>query len=149
MQDVYFALLRDFARAEELDPEGLCATEEIEVAGLPLTLTFDGDENFGDVVYVCGLGPVPAQRARQVHQWLLEANHLWAGTAGATLSLQPGTGAVVISGRIDLEGLTAPALGVVLEDFVDVALYWRRVIHEAPLMESEDSPDPVATGAYA
>jgi hypothetical protein len=149
MQDTYTELLRDFAVAEGLDPDALCATEELEVAGLPLALAFDGDENFGDVVYVCGLGPVPAERARQVHQWLLEANHLWAGTAGATLSLQPGTGAVVISGRIDLDGLTAHALGVVLEDFVDVALYWRRVIHEALLVESEDAPEQLATGAFA
>ncbi|MFY8104713.1 MAG: CesT family type III secretion system chaperone [Ramlibacter sp.] len=149
MQDIYTGLLRDFADAEGLDPEALCATEEIEIAGLSLALAFDGDETFGDLVYACGLGAVQAERAGAVHRWLLEANHLWAGTAGATLSLQPETGTVLIAGRLDLDGLTAPALGAVLEDFVDVALYWRRVIHEAPLVASENPSGELQVDAFA
>ena len=62
MQDIYTGLLRDFADAEGLDPEALCATEEIEIAGLSLALAFDGDETFGDLVYACGLGAVQAER---------------------------------------------------------------------------------------
>ncbi len=149
MRDVYQALLRDFAEAEGLDPDALCQTEEIEIAGLPLALAFEGGDNFGDVIYVCGLGPVPAERADTIHRRLLEANHLWSGTGGATLGLQPGTGAVVLCGRSDLESLTAEDLATVLEGFVDIALQWRHIIHEAPLSTPESTPEGISASAFA
>ncbi len=130
MLDTYRQLLHDFALLVGLEPATLVRSEEVLAGGLSIGLAFEGDERVGDLLYFADLGLPPDALRAQVHQMLLEANHFWAGTAGATLGLQPETGRVVCCGRTDLRDLDANGLATLLDLFVATATFWRHAVHD-------------------
>jgi len=126
MYDRYQDLLAAFARAHQLDPDRLAHTQELELDGLSVGLAFEGEGGEADLVCFCDLGhPVP-ERAGEVFKDLLQANHFWLGTGGATLGMQPATGHVMLALRTPLAALHVEALAAMLKLFAEVASFWAR-----------------------
>lgn len=141
MIETYNNLLRDFANHVGLDPQAFAKTQEVVVDGLAVGLSYDGNEQVGDIVYFTDLGAPADHRRASVYQTLLEANNLWVGTGGATLGLQP-SGRVVLCGRMDVAGVSGESLAMVLDLFIDTAQYWQRFVQDEPT--GDELPPPAA-----
>lgn len=147
MLSAYQTLLRDFARHVGLDPDELARTQEVVMGGVAIGLACEGDEESGDLLYFADLGaPVP-RRAAAVYKTLLEANHFWVGTSGATLGLQPGTGRVVCCGSLALPGLTAEGLAQLLDGLIDTLLFWQQYLDDSLPQGSPLPSDPMLLAA--
>ena len=131
MLPAYPALLRDFATHVGLDPGILVETQEVVMAGIAIGLAFEGDAHGGDLLYFADLGAPSPQRALPVYQALLEANHFWTGTSGATLGLQPGTGHVICCGSMAVVGASGADLAVRLDAFIGTLLFWQQYVADA------------------
>lgn len=146
MKEAYKALLHDFACHVALDPDLLLQTEEVVLNGLTIGLAFEGNDVVGDLLYFTDLGTPASHRIGEVHQTLLEANHFWVGTGGATLGVQPETGRVVCCGRIDLEGLTGESLAMLLDTFIDTAVFWHQFVTDSlPAPELPERQTPISS----
>lgn len=124
-QKTYTDLIEAFAAEIGLDAQPLLKTQEVVIDGLAIGLAYEGNDDFADFVYFVDLGAAPEHRQHEVHERLLQANCLWAGTGGATLGLQPDTGHVILASRLELEGMTAESLAALLDVFVDTAAFWK------------------------
>ena len=128
MIQTYNELISAFALHVGLDADALAATQEVVIEGLSVGLLYDGDESIGDIVYFTNLGAPPAQRVASVYKTMLEANNLWVGTGGCTLGIQADSGCVVLCGRLDVVGVTAEGMALLLDAFADTALFWQKVV---------------------
>lgn len=90
------------------------------------------------VVYFTLLGAIDPAPHPRVLRTLLEANHLWAGTAGCTLGMQPGSGQVMLCGQLPLAFLTGADLCAVLASFAETAAFWRRFVTGTAAVEVDD-----------
>ena len=135
MLDTYQALLRAFADQAGLDADSLVATGEVALGGVEggvtVRMSCRGSQVRGELVLLCDLGMPPRARRLALYESLLEANHLWLGTGGATLGVEPGTGHVVACERLDLQGLGASGLASALAEFVEACGAWRDFIDQA------------------
>ena len=139
MIDRYDQLLRAFAAHLGIDEDTFADTQEVVIDGLAVGLDLEGTEDFADVVYFCTLGAPARARVAEVYKTALQANYLWAGTGGATISLQPETDRFLIAGRVDLDGLEAAGLAALLDAFVDTAGFWKKYIAgETPAAVADD-----------
>lgn len=138
----YEELIRGLALLFGLEPEELLKVEEIAVHGLSIGLQFEGDADAGDVVFYAPLGEPAPEHASALYPQLLQANHLWAGTGGATLSVHPASGEVILMGRLPLERLQAEHFVQVLDVFTDAAVYWRDRIRTDLTTRANAAPDP-------
>ena len=57
---------------------------------------------------------------------LLEANFLWQATFGATLALEPASGALVLHRRLEVQSLSVLRLRAALADILRAAQTWAR-----------------------
>ena len=128
MTETYEELIKSLARHVGVDADALAKTQEIVVDSLAIGMVFEGDDDFGDVVYFSDLGAPAGPRVPEVYKVLLQANNLWAGTGGATLGLQQDTGNIILAGRMDLDGLSAEGLAQLLDAFADTALFWKKFV---------------------
>lgn len=126
----YQDLLENYARLVGIEPVAdLLETQEVEVAGITVGFTVEGDEDDGSIVLFTSLGlPTPQMPRERLMQLMLEANAFWAGTGGCTLGLQTHTGAVLVCVRAPLALCDAPAFAAVVEAFAEVALLWREIV---------------------
>ena len=92
-----------------LDTDGACA---IDVDGLAVTIN-DLTE-ISSIALTGDLGEPPPENLEALYKALLEANHLFNGTAGATLSLDASTGELRgwSKQRLGMMEATAPHLGL-------------------------------------
>lgn len=141
MIETYEALLKSFAEHVGLDVENLLATQELVIEGLAVGLLYEGDESIGDLIYFADLGSPSERRAPEVYKTLLQANNLWVGTGGATLGVQQDSGHVILAGRIDVQGLTAQSLSVLLDAFTDTALFWQKFVADTLPSDAPGSQD--------
>jgi hypothetical protein len=130
MLPAYTALLRDFATHVGLDPGILAQTQEVVMAGIAIGLAHEGDEHGGDLLYFADLGAPSPPRALPVYRALLEANHFWVGTSGATLALQPDTGRVICCGSMGVTGAVGTDLAVRLDAFISTLLFWQQYVSD-------------------
>lgn len=128
MYDRYQDLLTAFARAHQLDADMLAQTQELAFNGRSVGLAFEGEDHEAELVCFCDLGAPAPERAAEVFKDLLEANHFWLGTGGATLGLQASTGNVVLALRTPLALLHVDGLGALLKLFTEVASFWARQV---------------------
>ena len=128
MIQTYNELIIAFALHVGMDADALAATQEIVIEGLSVGLLYDGDESIGDIVYFTQLGTPAPHRIASVYKTMLEANNLWIGTGGSTLGIQADSGCVVLCGRLDVVGVTAESLALLLDAFTDTALFWQKVV---------------------
>jgi hypothetical protein len=128
----YEDILNALAEQVGLDAQELLTTQELVVDGQPIGLQLEGDERNGDLIFFASLATPAPDQLQRVIRTLLEANHLWIGTGGCTLGLQPGTGAVTLCGRIRLDELGGKTLAALLDGFAETAGFWRNLIESPP-----------------
>lgn len=121
------SLLTEFAASKSIPADVLLKTQEISVNDVPVSLVFEGIGEFGDLVFYTPLGQVPEERAAQAHRSMLEANHLWAATGGATLGLLA-DGTATLCYRAPISLLNAEALADTLALFVGQAESWMLIL---------------------
>jgi len=106
------------------DENGLVA---LEIDTMPVTL-MNLDEAGSLAFYgVVGLPP-PEDDLSDLYHALLEANHSYAGTAGATLSINAETGDVELCKALPLVALDPDSLFAELERFVNTLEVWRKIV---------------------
>lgn len=87
-------------------------------------LNLEYDERNDQLMLYASLG-MPTGDRSAIYAELLHGNFFWHATAGATLSLERETGAIVLLDRLALERLDLPAFQSALERFVDTVEVWR------------------------
>lgn len=130
----YQALLRDFAAAVGVpDVAALLESQELRVDDLVVSFTLEAvDEHSHALTVFAGFEPPADIEAAALDQLLLEANHLWRGTAGATFSRNPDTGAVFLAASTPADTLTGEHLARLCGVFVDVLGTWRDLLRAGP-----------------
>lgn len=113
--------------ALSLDSVGRCSL----LIGDTLTLEFLFDAGRDTLVIYADLGGIEADRAKQLYPLFLEANLLWGGTSGATLSVSddvpPRT---ILAQPFAWRDGTAERLHDLVEEFLKTANLWRDVIQD-------------------
>lgn len=74
------------------------------------------------------IGDPPPEGLEQLLSAMLEANHLFAGTAGATISRDHETGRFHLCRHEPLATLDADSLAALVESFVNTLEIWRKAI---------------------
>ena len=74
------------------------------------------------------IGDPPPEGLEQLLSAMLEANHLFAGTAGATISRDHETGRFHLCRHEPLATLDADSLAALVESFVNTLGIWRKAI---------------------
>ena len=98
------------------------------------------------------IGDPPPEGLEQLLSAMLEANHLFAGTAGATISRDHETGRFHLCRNEPLAILDADSLAALVESFVNTLEIWRKVIASyRPVAKSaaectDEAPQFGATG---
>ena len=137
----YIDLIEAFAAEVGLDAQALANTQEVVIDGLPIGLSYEGNEEFGDILYFVEVGAPQDARKAQVYETLLAANYLWAGTGGATLGVHQDTKQVILAGRCEVEGITAEGLALLLDALAETAQFWKGyVAGEQPAPEMNLPP---------
>jgi len=131
MLSPYQDLLTALANHAGLEAPALLASEEIVVNDLPIGLQLSGEGEQAAMVLCSLLGPVPADRWPEVSRHLLLANHLWAGTGGATLGVMDDDNTVSLSLRRSLHELDVNQLSQLLVSFAEIGLTWQEFISQA------------------
>ena len=109
----------------EMSPEGSFG---LEVDGMPMAVR--PVEDGRAVSFFAVIGQPPPERLESLYAILLKANHLFAGTAGATLSLDPATNDVALYRVLELGLLDADTFYSELERFVNSLDSWRTIVTE-------------------
>ncbi|WP_179280573.1 type III secretion system chaperone [Bordetella genomosp. 1] len=127
------------------EPQRLADVEELRLDDLVIAFQYrplDVNEPIeGDVAFYAALGAPDDARRGEVQRLLLEANHLWTGTGGATLGVQRDTGTVVLGARLPVEGTEPAHLAEMLAVFLDTANFWRAVVAgETVLSQTAQAP---------
>lgn len=119
----------------ELDPDA-DGVSAFEADGLLISLHDLPELNA--IAIIGDLGTPPPERLEGLYAALLEANHLFRDTGGATISRAPETGHLALCRAIQLIGLSPDGFYDSVERFVSAAQVWANVIHdyrEAPPSE--------------
>lgn len=128
MSQAYETLLRQLADEIGLDPDELVRTEEIVIDDLPIGLQLEGEGHEAEV-WLCSLLSTPsADRWVEVARTVLQANHLWTATGGATLGMLPNDSTVSLNVRRLLRDLDCEKLAVLLAKTADIGLAWQDFI---------------------
>ena len=108
-----------------IDAENRClvAFDGMEVA-------LQGVDTAGQVHFFASLGEPPPERLEALYRGMLEANHLFRGTAGATLSLDPETGVAYLCRALACAALDGETFLAELENFVNTVEAWRRLVSD-------------------
>lgn len=110
--------------ALDFDPHG-CARV---LFGGEVVVNFECESITGQLHLYSDLGPLPAVGREVLYRSLLEANLFGVQTRGATLSVDSHQGQVVLSRTVSVPSLRVSLMSQVLEDFVDCATYWQRLL---------------------
>lgn len=81
------------------------------------------------VLLSADLGEPPPEGAETLYRTMLEANHLFSGTAGATLALDEASGRFRLQ-KAELPDELANDVDGTLVAFIETALAWRRAIED-------------------
>ncbi|WP_159912520.1 CesT family type III secretion system chaperone [Pantoea sp. 18069] len=122
----YEELLSALAEEVGLEASSLISSQEIVIDDLPITLKLEGEGEQAEVRLCCRLGAPSQARWALTIRTMLQANHLWTGTGGATLGMESDT--VSLSVRRLLSELDADRLAVVLAKTADIGLAWQDFI---------------------
>lgn len=145
----YQDLLIALAESSGLDAPSLLASEEIMVNDLTISLQLAGEGEQAEMLLCSLLGSVTEDRWPEVARSLLLANHLWAGTAGATLGLLDEDNTVSLSVRRSLRDLDAHQLSVLLTEIAEVGLAWQAFLGQAHNAPAAPAWPDVAAGLLA
>ena len=113
-----------------------------------MLLQVDGEHDVGlarheeeqQVVIYHRVGKLPDQNRCEVVEKLLEANLFWAGTRGATLSIEREEGNVLIARSFSPHALDGNALAQAIIDLVDIAKYWSALLEKGVVPQEGVKP---------
>ncbi len=118
-------LIADIAKRIGLEYDG-GDTFSFEADGLVVAISNLPDI---DAVALTGdIGEPPPERLEGLYKTLLGANHFFGGTGGATISLDPGTGRIVLCRALPLATLDGDKFYTEVERFVNTAETWAKVV---------------------
>lgn len=141
----YEDLLTALAQSTGLDAAALLASEEIVINDLPIGLQLSGEDEQAALLLCSLLCTVPAERWPEVSRQLLLANHLWAGTGGATLGLLDEDNTVSLSVRRSLHELDVHELSLLLVHFAEIGQAWQEFISQGHSLSSAPAwPEAIA-----
>ena len=108
-----------------LDEDGVCAFEADGMA-----VTIHDLHELSAIALVGDLGEPPPEHLETLYQALLEANHLFGGTAGATLSRDSATGRFALCRALPCLALDAESFYTAVERFLNTLEVWSKVIRD-------------------
>lgn len=128
----YEELIKAFAEklggAVDLSPDA-DGTVMLDVDGLELTIM--GMEEIGQVALIGIIGvPPPEEKMERLYRAMLEANHNFAGTSGATLSINPDTGKVSLCKILPLALADGDGFFKEIERFVNTLETWHKLVED-------------------
>ena len=107
----------------------LVADNESCVVGVDdMTVTFLHLDEADKISIYGEIGETPQDGIEELLSTMLEANHLFAGTAGATLSRDKKTGRFCLCRVEPLALLDADSFASVMESFVNTLAVWRSIV---------------------
>lgn len=107
----------------------LVADNESCVVGVDdMTVTFLHLDEVDKISIYGEIGETPQNGIEELLSTMLEANHLFAGTAGATLSRDKKTGRFCLCRVEPLALLDADSFASVMESFVNILAVWRSIV---------------------
>jgi len=123
----YEDLLSALAEEVGLEASSLISSQEIVIDELPISLRLEGEGEQAELRLSCQLGIPSKLRWALAIRTMLQANHLWTGTGGATLGMLEND-MVSLSVRRLLSRLNADRLAVLLAKTADIGLAWQDFI---------------------
>ena len=126
----------------EVDADGLCSFDVGDA-----TVMVQGVDEVGTLALSADVGEPPPERLEQLYGDLLRANHNFTGTKGATLSLDPQTGAVRLCQCVPYAALDADRMMTLVLDFITVLADWRERVRNFRADETSAGV-PAGDGAF-
>lgn len=124
----------------------------LEDAGGATAVEIDGNtvilQDAGDLLLLrAEIGDLPDEGREALLTTVLEANHLYAGTGGGTLALEPGFPRLVLQKYTWFDRLDPDAVPDLIARFAATADSWRRLLADySPAAAGvPDSPPPPST----
>ena len=93
-------------------------------------ITVQDVPELGKVMMHCALGESPAENAAALERKMLEANFMYRGTAGATLSRDGETGRYYLCRCDDIAAMDVEGFCALIESFLELAATWRHVCED-------------------
>lgn len=104
------------------------------------------------VAFLSPIGRPPPEDPCALYKALLEANYLFQGTSGATLSLNPEGGGVMLCRQLDSKALDVEGLMAALDAFLNTLAAWRAFVGEyrapRPEIDAADEALPKLGGDF-
>lgn len=138
-KDFIGALAKELGAEIEIDND-LCAISLGAAEGDRIDILLQGFDRRGVLLATADLGEAPPEGREALYKTLLEANDLFAGTLGATLSLNPANGRVRLQRFDDMDALRAAGVRAAFTVFADTAAVWKRFV--ADFRGDGDAPPP-------
>ena len=121
------ALVKELGVEVETEDDA-CAFSLGSEDGDKVEILLQGIDTRGALLMYTDLGEPPPEGREKLFQTLLEANDIFADTAGATLSLDRRTGHVRLQRCDDMDALVTQGASSALTAFADTASVWKRLI---------------------
>ncbi len=121
--------------------DGICGFKAGDVdddAG-SVNIMISNVEERGEILLYADLGNVPPEGREDFYRTLLEANNLFRGTAGATLSLENGTSLIRLQFR-EHSSIFANKAEELVGTFVDTALTWKKIVVDYRASRKDSKP---------
>ena len=113
-------------------------------------MTIQNLPELGAIALTGDIGEPPPERLEGLYKTLLAANHLFGGTAGSTISLDPENGRIALCRTLTTMTLDGDGFYAELERFVNTAETWSRVVadyRDAATEEGETAESPSRLGS--
>lgn len=132
----------------EIDDEERCL---LEFDGFGVVI--QGVDAANVILFISPVAELPPEKPERLYRALLEANHVFQGTDGATLSVNPDGGFVYLCRQLDSRMLDVDELADALDGFLNTLEAWRTFIAEyrdRPEEEkpAEDGPQPALDDGF-
>lgn len=138
-KDFIGTLAKELGADIEIDND-VCAISLGSAEGDRIDIVLQGFDRRGVLLATADLGEAPPEGREVLYKTLLEANDLFAGTLGATLSLNPANGRVRLQRFDDMDALRAAGVRAAFTVFADTAAVWKRFV--ADFRGDGDAPPP-------
>ncbi len=138
-KDFIGTLAKELGAEIEIEND-LCAISLGAAEGDRIDILLQGFDRRGVLLATADLGEAPPEGREALYKTLLEANDLFAGTLGATLSLNSANGRVRLQRFDDMDALRAAGVRAAFTVFADTAAVWKRFV--ADFRGDGDAPPP-------
>lgn len=142
-------LLGDFSKRINIEYDGGAAIA-FEADGLPVAINILEENN--EIALTGDIGAPPPEKLEGLYKTLLSANHQFAGTAGATLSLDPENGRIRLCRTVSEAIHDAESFCKEVENFINTAETWAKLVSNyrdavpASATADDTAPSLPATG---